>query len=354
MGELQEKPQLVAIYFSGLALIVEVCTLAVLLLGKSKAFTNFFNLPEFKLDWNNPLFLCLVGQILCVEMFHVFNIWEYTSPLEEASRCNYAAKMVVFFYVFQCFFLYLFLMIKVRTTLLTHTKFTQYLDLILRLLTFGVIPSLMILVFFLFTGEFVENGAGQHICVMVSSPYWIMVLVFLDIVLNAGFLLLFILPIMQLIKADEVLKSSEGNIAAKTSSDSDRRKMLMVVAKRNLIATTFCVVISVAALSFMIWEAYAEDVNGKVFGCFPCVVASITNTYLMLITTKGAWRRDEGAASYNKDGKPKSQQRSAGNPASPSQRTIKGRDTHANSMDAGEQVDVTAVKSSETSEVAIA
>jgi len=291
MRSVHDEPQLVAIYFSGFALVLELITLSALLLGKSKALTKAFNLPRFHLGFDNRLLQCLIGQILCVEMFHVFNIWEYTSTLADQDRCQYSAKMVVFFYVFQCFFLYLFLMVKVKATFIGQTKFTTYLDLFLRLLTFGVIPSLMILVFFLFNGQFIVNPGGTNICVMFASPYWIMVLVFLDIVLNAGFLLLFILPIKQLVDAADHM--SKGG--SKTNDEISRRRELMGVAKRNLIATSVCVVISIGALGAMIWEAYADDVMGKVFGCFPCVVASISNTFLMLITTKGAWKREAGS-----------------------------------------------------------
>jgi hypothetical protein len=232
------------------------------------------------------LLLCLVSQIVCVELFHVFNIWLYTSPLDQPVRCNYAVKMVVLFYLIQCFFLYLFLMHKVRTTLIAQTKFTHLLDVFLRILTFGVIPTLMILVFLLFSGSFLVNGAGLHICVMNASPYWVIVLVLLDIVLNAGFLLLFILPINQLLQAGAVIAKSNGAV---TDEDVTRRRLLMQVARRNLLATSICVFISVAALSLMIWEAYAENAAAKIFGCLPCVIASTTNTFLMLITTKGAW-----------------------------------------------------------------
>lgn len=294
---LTQQPELVAIYFSTAALIGEFLLVVIITLGKSKWFTDTFDFPRFHMDWKNPLVLCLLGQIGCVEMFHVFNIWLYTSAQGEADRCNYGVKMVVFFYVAQCFFLYLFLMIKVQHTFLGHTKFTKYLDLFLKLLTFGVIPSLAILVFFLFSGSFVSNGFGLQICVMIADPYWVMVLVFLDFVLNAGFLLLFVLPLRQLIEAEEKLIGADP---ARFQDDA-KRQQLKIVAKRNLTATSVCVVISIAALAAMIWEAYADDVNGKVFGCFPCVVASTSNTFLMLITTKGAWRSktDSGSTQGN-------------------------------------------------------
>eukprot|EP00475_Leptophrys_vorax_P039233 TRINITY_DN70505_c0_g1_i1.p1 TRINITY_DN70505_c0_g1~~TRINITY_DN70505_c0_g1_i1.p1 ORF type:complete len:354 (-),score=83.63 TRINITY_DN70505_c0_g1_i1:65-1126(-) len=285
MTLLDENPQSLAVFFSATALVVEIFTLAVLLLGKWSSFAKRFNFPEFTLPWKNQLLLCLIGQIICVEVFHAVNIWQYTTPPDAVERCKYSSKLVVFFYVFQCFFLYLFLMVKVQTTMLHPTKVVRLLDLFLKALTFGVIPVLMVLVFFLFNGIYIPVG-GRNVCVMTTNPIWAIILVGLDIILNGGFLFLFVLPIMQILEVDEQLKGSP----TRSAEDVRRRNMMMSVARRNLIVTCVCVVISVTALAAMIYEAYSDSVVGRVFGCFPCVVASIANTFLMLITTKGAWK----------------------------------------------------------------
>jgi hypothetical protein len=290
MSVLNENPESVAIYFSTAALIVEFLTLLVLIAGKWKWLTKKLDLPGFTLAWSNRLLQCLLGQILTVELFHVFNIWQYTAPADQVQRCMYSSKLVVFFYVFQMFFQYLFLNVKVQATLVNPSKTSRYLDLFLKLLTFVVIPVLMILVFILFEGNYISTISGKPVCVMTTNPWWAITLVVLDVVLNAGFLALFIMPIMQLIQVE---KQARKSISSKSSGEDDRVKMLMSVARRNLIATSVCVVLSVGALAAMIYESYSYSVIGKVFGCFPCVVASIANTFLLLITTKGAWKKEE-------------------------------------------------------------
>jgi len=294
------QPQSVTIYFSVVALCIETVFILAILLGKWKWFTDKTHLPSFTIAWKNPTLACVISQMIGVMMFHISQLSMYTTPFGDKHRCDTSSQMLVFSYVLQCFFVYVFLLLKIQTTFLGHTKFTSLMERGLKLVTFCCIPILGIVAFFLFDGKFYNDGYGTPICVMMTTPFWIIVLAVLDIILNLGFLLLFVLPLRQLIQAEDMMAKSDP--AARTSNDLSRRKLLMDVARRNLIATSACVTVAIVSFSVMVWQTLTDDLNGKVFGCFPCGIAALSNSVLLLITTKGAWRRDEVDPAVSKEG----------------------------------------------------
>jgi hypothetical protein len=261
-------------------LCTEVITLFVLLsskinnsLGGGAKFWPSFNLP-----WNSPLFLSQLMQLVAAIVFYVLCIKGlYVPSTEPEWKCNAMFKAASMMFVFNCFFMYLFLLEKAKVVQVASSAKFNLFHQGIKLITLGL-PGFIALVGYLNSGIFMfDSEANVTVCFVTVLPVTAIIVALLDMSLNIGFFILFYIPLRAVIKA----RIASGN--------PDDKHDLEVTARRNFETTVFSVVGNLTAMITITIGNLSGHTSTLIILSVLCGFSVKMNTLALLYVTKNAW-----------------------------------------------------------------
>jgi hypothetical protein len=291
MGVINNVPLQIATVGISAFLLIQVLLVFVFFNGVSvQLFSKL--LPICRLDWNSnrPLLSCQAAVIVLGTCYSALVLYYMTSITENSpddiARCAILGKMLGVVLFSLNFFVYQFLLLRAKAVELSKVQkwfrktifVISFLELAL-IAWYGIeFKPVMILL-----GDGVTYSCGTDVPYSVTLFYG-----FLDIVMNIGCLVLFVLPLRQLIN---YRKNNDKNY------NHDQGNSFSIIIRRNFRSSLMCVVIN---LCLLVVISSNDDV--AVAFTFVHAAYSTVSSFACLYATSFAWEQPHcfGARSNEK------------------------------------------------------